>query len=166
MKIQKLVEKLEGSKEFKEWKKENYSSSLVHIFKMFDAANKDEFQIGFYNPDDTITTFILGKEGVQILPKAEIFKKPTDKIIKLDIDIVKMELDEAIENARKFQEKKYPNEKPMKEIVILQKLNLGLIYNITFVTQAFNTLNVKIDAKTGKVVNHKLMSLMDMKAGS
>ena len=166
MKVKNLVQELEKSKEFTEWKKENYASSLVHIFKMFDEANKDEYQIGFYNPDDTITTFILGKECIQILPKAEIFKKPNDKIMKLNIENVKTELDEAIEDARTFQEKKYPNEKPIKEIVILQRLNLGLIYNITFITRAFNTLNVKIDAKTGKVVEHKLMSLMDMKAGS
>ena len=164
MKIKELIEKLESSKEFKEWKKENYASSLVHVFKMFDEANKDDWQIGFYNPDDTITTFIIGKEGIQILPEAEIFKKPDAKIMKLSVEDIKVELDEAIGDARKFQEKEYPNEKPTKEIVILQKLDRGLVYNITFVTQAFNTLNIKIDAKTGKVVHHKLMSLMDLKA--
>jgi hypothetical protein len=42
MKIKELIDKLEDSKQFKDWKKENYASSLVHIFKMFDEANKDE----------------------------------------------------------------------------------------------------------------------------
>jgi uncharacterized membrane protein YkoI len=84
--------------------------------------------------------------------------------MKLSVEDVKIELDEAMKNARKFQEKEYPKEKSMKEIVILQKLDSGQVYNVTFVTQAFNTLNIKLDSKTGKVVKHKLMSLMDLKA--
>lgn len=164
MKIRKLIKKLEDSKEFKDWKKENNASSLVHVFKMFDEANKDEWQIGFYNPDDKIITFIIGKDSIQILPESEIFKKPDAKIFKLNIEDVKVELIEALEKAKNFQEKDYPQEKPMKEIVILQKLDIGQVYNITFVTQTFNTLNIKIDAKTGEIKSHKLMSLMDPKA--
>jgi len=164
VKIKELVKKLEGFQEYKGWKKENYASSLVHIFKMFDEANKDEWQIGFYNSDDTITTFIIGNECIRMIPKAEIFKEPNTKIQKLDIDGVKIELDDALGKARKFQEKEYPNEKPIKEIVILQNLDIGQLYNITLVTRAFNTLNMKVDAKTGKIVKHQLVSLMDLEA--
>ena len=36
------------------------------------------------------------------------------------------------------------------------------MYNFTFITQTFQTLNVKIDSKTGDVIEHKLYSLMDI----
>ena len=64
MKVKEIISKLEGKKKWTEWKKINYSSSLVHIFKMFDEANKDEIQVGYYNKDDTITTFIISGEKI------------------------------------------------------------------------------------------------------
>ena len=64
MEIKKIVNKLGQNNEFKEWKKEHYASSLVHIFKMFDEVNKDEWQIGFFNPNETITSFVIGPESI------------------------------------------------------------------------------------------------------
>lgn len=164
MKIKKLIKDLESSEEFKQWKKENYSSSLVHIFKMFDEANKDEWQVGYYNKNDTITTFIVGKYSISITPESEIFKAPETKIMKLSIEDAKIDIDEALEIAEKFQEKEYAREIPIKKIIILQKLDIGQVYNVTFVTRAFNTLNIKVDSKTSEIKKHDLLSLMDLKA--
>ncbi|MFH1641803.1 MAG: hypothetical protein ABIC04_02795 [Nanoarchaeota archaeon] len=164
MQAKEIINRIENDEKFKEWKKENYASSLVHIFKMFDEANKDEWQVGFYNPDDTITTFVLLPEGIKIIPPVEIFKKPDAKVLKLTIEDVKIEMDNALLTAKKFQEKEYPREIATKEMVILQKLELGQVYNVTFVTHAFNTLNIKIDSRSGEVLKHELISLTDLKA--
>jgi len=53
---------------------------------------------------------------------------------------------------------------PVKIIAILQNLeNLGNVWNLTFVIAAFNTLNMKINAENGKIVEHKLSSILSFK---
>ena len=42
----------------------------------------------------------------------------------------------------------------------MQKTDLGAIYNITFFTQSFKTINVKVSAITGKVIDHSSQDLM------
>src|SRR3989344_2458059 len=52
----------------------------------------------------------------------------------------------------------------IKTIAILQNIKeLGNIWNITYVTEAFNTLNMRIDASTGKVLEHKLSSVFSFR---
>lgn len=165
MDVKDIIKKLEDSSEFKKWKKDRKTSYLAHIFKMIDEANKDDFQVGFYNQGDTISTFIIGKGKINLVPDSEIFKKPGSKVMGLDLEGIKIGLSDAIAKARKFKEEKYGKEDAVKEFVILQNLDVGQVYNITFVTRSFNTLNIKIDSKSGKVVEHKLMSLMDFNAG-
>ncbi len=157
------IEMLEQSKLFKEWKKANGSSYLVHVFKMFDQANKDEIQVGYYNKDETITTFIVGKE-IKKIGNERIFKKPNTKVMELNLAKVKLDIYDALKKAAEFQKKEYPGEEPLKQILILQNIDVGQVYNITFVTKSFKTLNIKIDAKNKKIVRHELMSLMDLKA--
>ena len=67
-----------------------------------------------------------------------------------------------MEIADEFQKQNYKNELPNKSINILQNIHQGTAWNVTLVTAAFNTLNMKIDASTGEVLEHKLTSLMSM----
>jgi len=50
----------------------------------------------------------------------------------------------------------------MKKFFILQELEGKPMFNITFFTLDMNTVNVKVDAHSGKVVHHSLKALMDM----
>ncbi|MBU1004502.1 MAG: hypothetical protein KJ561_01600, partial [Nanoarchaeota archaeon] len=59
MEIKDVLARLRDDKGFKQWKKENPNSFLAHIFKLLDEANQNDWQIGFYNKDDTITSFII-----------------------------------------------------------------------------------------------------------
>src|SRR3989344_648586 len=163
MALKDVISKLESNPEFKTWKKENYASSLVHIFRMFDEANKGEFQIGFFNKDETITSFIVG-DSITLVPPEEIFKKPDEIIQKLSIEEVSLEFEGALIIAKNLQKSKYPAEVALKEMVILQHLSIGQVYNITFITKSFKTLNIKIDSASGKIISHNLISLADLKA--
>ena len=58
----------------------------------------------------------------------------------------------------------YKQETPFKIITILQKLDIGQVYNITYVTQSFKVLNFKIDSSNGKVLKKSLKSIMEFKA--
>ena len=73
-------------------------------------------------------------------------------------------MEAAIEKADEFQKKNLPRENNVKTIVILQNMaKLGNVWNITYLTDAFNTLNMKIDAATGKVLEHTTASVFSFK---
>ncbi|MBU1004734.1 MAG: hypothetical protein KJ561_02815, partial [Nanoarchaeota archaeon] len=139
-------------------------SFLAHIFKLLDEANQNDWQIGFYNKDDTITSFIITPNEIKKAAAENIFKRPEAKIEPLDEDKIKIDITKALEIAEKTQVKDYKQETPSKIITILQKLNMGQVYNITYVTQSFKILNFKIDAVNGKVLKTKLENIMDFKA--
>lgn len=164
MEIIKVLERLEEDKEFKEWKKEKKDSFLAHIFKLLDDANEDDWQVGYYNKDDTITTFIVTPKEIKIAETENIFKKPEAKIQKLDKNKIKIDITEALQTAEKIQTTEYKQETPFKIITILQKLDIGQVYNITYVTQGFKVLNFKIDSSNGKVLKKTLQSIMEFKA--
>ncbi len=165
MEIKDVLKRLEEHKDFKEWKSKHKESFLAHVFKMLDDANRDDWQIGYYNKDDTITSFIMTPDKIVIAETDNIFKKPGVKIKKLDKEKIKIDITEALQTAEKIQVTEYKNETPSKIITILQTLDkLGQVYNITYVTKSFKTLNLKIDSSTGKVLNKNLKSIMDFKA--
>jgi len=164
MEIINLLGRLEKNKEFKEWKKKNKQSFLAHVFKMLDDANKDDWQVGYYNKDDTITTFIITPDDIKIAETENIFKKPEAKIKELNKEKIKIDITEALQTAEKIQVTEYKQETPFKIITILQKLDIGQVYNITYVTQSFKVLNLKIDSSNGKVLKKSLKSIMDFKA--
>ena len=163
MQIKDILKRLEKSKEFKEWKEKNKNSFLAHVFKMLDDANIDDWQIGYYNKDDTLTSFILTPNEIKIAETDSIFKKPEAKIKRLDKEKIKIDITGALQTAEKTQVTEYKAETPYKIITILQTLDIGQVYNITYVTQSFKVLNFKIDASNGKVLKKKLESIMDFK---
>jgi hypothetical protein len=158
MEIKEAVEKLEKSKEFKSWKKENNLYYLSHAFIMIDPQVKEEWQIGYCNPkNNNITSFSVSEKITQN-PESEALNDDT-KILKLDMEKVNTTLQHAMETAEKTQKEKYSAHSPFKKIVLLQNLDLGQVWNVTYVTNTFKTLNIKIDSETGKVLKDELMDL-------
>ncbi|MBI2129930.1 hypothetical protein HYU07_06900 [Candidatus Woesearchaeota archaeon] len=93
-----------------------------------------------------------------------MFKEPGATVKELDLSKVTVWIDKALETANDLQERKYPRETPEKAIIILQNIEEGILWNITYVTRAFNTLNIKVDAITGKIISDKLTNLMQFRA--
>ncbi len=158
MEFKEALEKLVKSKEYKSWKKENNLYYLSHGFIMVDPQVKEEWQMGYCNPkNNNITTFSIS-EKISQNPEAEALNNETE-IMKLDLEKVKITLKEALEKAEKIQKEKYSAHSPFKKIVLLQKLDIGQVWNITYVTNTFKTLNIKIDSETGEVIKDELMDL-------
>jgi len=159
--IKESLKVLSEDNSFKDWKKESPDSYLCHCLHML--TDEDAWHVGYYNKDDTITTFIVESSGITVQEPEKIFKKPGDEIqplIESDISITSAQ---ALDLARELAKKEYPKEIISKDIVILQTLpEVGQVYNITFVTGAMNTINIKIDSKTGELKSHKIASLMDL----
>lgn len=150
------VRRLWQSPQFLSWKEKNTTAYLAHVFYMTDA----EPEVGYYHAEnDVMTTFVMGSTITQ-KPPQEVFRKDVE-IKALDIEAVEVSLLKIIEQARAFQEKEYARDEAVKEIIILQHLPEGHVYNVTFITGAMKTLNMKLCAATGVVLNHKLTSLMD-----
>ena len=153
---------LKKSKEFKEWKKKNLDAYLSYGFFVVEK-HSDNWKIGFYHKkEDKITSFNIGKKII-VKPEEEVFKKDKTMVKKIDLEKVNLDLDEAIKNAIEFQKKEFSNENPQKIIAILQNIEIGQVWNITFITQNLNTLNIKIDSYNGRVLDKKLTNLMEFK---
>lgn len=157
------IKKLNEFKEFEDYKKENPDAYFTAGFVMMDENDKGKWQIDFYSPKKhKITSFVIDKK-VQVMPSEQIFQKEVKKIEKLDIDKVKVTLNVAFDKINEILQKKFPHEVPSKKIVIIQMLDGKEIWNISYITTTFNLINVKIDAKNGKVLEAKLDTLLDLR---
>lgn len=165
-----VLKKLEAAKEYLAWKKEHPKCVLAHLFVMFDEVNKDEVQIGFYDADaKRITTFTLSQlpsqNTVAVIPEQEILESE-EGIAEFAPSEAKIDFESAIKISNNCKEKNYPKEMLLKLFFILQQREGKLIYNVTYFTRTFNTINVRIDALTGEILKHTKDSLMgDMLPG-
>ena len=164
MDITQALKRLHSDKQFKDWHRKNHDSYLSHVFLM-TGEGEEAVQIGYHNSkSDLVTTFEIS-DPIVINPAEKAFKKPGSDVYRIDLSLVKIDLAHALEQASRLQKDKYPKEMPLKRIVILQKLDqYGLVYNITFVTASFKTLNIKIDAGSGSTVYDNIVSIMEFPA--
>ena len=165
MDLKPSLKKLQESSDFKKWHTKNKETYLSYAFKIPQEMKDSEWQFGYYNKKkDRITTFVITNDGITIRPEEEIFKKEDIKISGIEIDKIKLSFDDAAQRAEELQRKNFPKDKSIKTIVILQNAQgFGNVWNITYVTEAFNTLNMKIDASTGKIVEHNLTSVLSFR---
>ena len=130
---------------------------------MMDKPNKGIWQIGFYDPGkERMVTFIIQQDVLKVSEETEVLKKPGAPITELKPEEVKISVEKALQIADELRKEKYPDNEPVKQFFIIQHLEKAPIFNITFVTQKFATLNIKIDTRTGKVLKHELSSLGDL----
>lgn len=154
------MKKLGKSKTFQEWQENNKKCYLSHVFIML--GDKEDLQVGYYNKEkDKITSFIID-EKIEVSQESDVFKKDRKIVEKLDINKVKIDFEDALQIANKFQRENYSKEIPIKKIIVLQNLEIGQVWNITYISNSFNTLNIKIDSETGKIKSHELVSLFKL----
>lgn len=160
MEIKNIISKLETSDEFKEFNNEFPDAYLVNVFSMISANKADAWQVGYYDAKtDKITTFII-TDHITRNPHSEVFKKE-GVIEQLDLNRLNIDFNKALDIANKCQKEKHPGNAPMKEILILQNIDVGQVYNITFVTQSFKTLNIKVASDDGNIVEDKIHSIFE-----
>lgn len=165
MDFKTALKKLKNSSEFKNWISKNKKSYLTYAFIMIENSEKSEWQIGYYNKKlDNVTVFTIN-DNIKVNPEQDILKKPGTAVKKINLKDVKFGLDDVLKKAQTIKEKKYSKELVTKTIAILQNIELGQLWNITLITSSLNTINIKIDAKTGKTIKHELISLFQSRAG-
>jgi len=162
MNIKKILGEIKKSKKYLEWSKGHKEYILSNVFVMLeDSENIGDIQFGFCDhKGEKITSFVFDKE-VKDMFEDDIFKKPESKVSKIEIEEVKIEIEEALKIANQSNEKYYPSEFATKKMLILQNIE-GVIWNTTFITKSFNMINFKIDAKEGKLLKHEKKSLLQL----
>lgn len=168
MDVKKAIGKLRESDSFKKWHEKNKNAKLVHAFMMIEPDKDAGCDIGFYDFDKKLmTSFLVDKEvsSVQITESKEIFTRDTQQIKPIEEDRLKVNFDKALETASALQQEKYKMHVPIKEVVILQNLDIGQVWNVTFITKTFQTLNMKIDSETGDVLEDKLHQIFSFDKG-
>ena len=165
MDLKQTLKKLEQEQEFTKWKDKNRQTYFSYAFKIPQEMSDEEWHIGFYNKNnDKITTFVTDGNSVNVRHEEEMFKKEETKVNEIKIVNLKLGFDSILLKASEFQKKNYPKDISVKTIAILQNISdFGDVWNITYVTEAFNTLNMKIDASSGKVIEHKLTSIFSFR---
>ena len=162
MDINHIMKRLESSKEYADWRKESPDSTLAHIFYMDDEENKLNVQIGFFNKDkDNITSFLVEPKKIVKMVDSEALKEKGHHIKSIDISKAKLGFEEIMGKAKEFMQKEYPKEKIYKTICVLQNIDEGQVWNLTFITETFKTLNIKVDSASGNIAGHKLFSIRD-----
>lgn len=157
MKVQSVVADLEACKEFRAWRAKDKDSFLVHLFMVVDKEHI-QWHVGYCDKKDRITTFDI-EDKIKIHPREQAFKKPGSVIKKLDLNLVKIDIAELLERMHRIQQEKYPSELPVRKIIILQHIDEGQVYNMTYVTAGLKTLNIKFDAATGEIKDEQLQKL-------
>ncbi|MEM4263733.1 MAG: hypothetical protein QW666_02445 [Candidatus Woesearchaeota archaeon] len=159
MEFENIIQKLESMKEFKEWKDKHKHYYLAHAFVMLDEPNKGIWQIGYYdNKTNKVATAILEGEKVSFVPDQEILQA-TQQITELKPEDVKLTVEKALEVANACIKENYPKELLLKSFFIIQHLPEGTVFNITFLTQSFSTINIKISTIDGKILKHSMERL-------
>ena len=164
MDIKLALKNLENNGNFMKWRSKNQSNYFSYAFKIMEEARED-WHLGFYDKSkDKVTTFVMSGDLIEIRHEEELFKREETSVRAIDLSKIKLTFDGILAKAREFQKKNFPKDSSIKTIVILQNLaELGNIWNLTFVTQAFNTLNLKIDASYGKILEHNITSIFSFR---
>ena len=165
MDLKPALQQLQKSQEFRNWHGKNKNTYFSYAFKIPEEMGLNEWQFGYYDKKkDKITTFVVAGDNITIRNEEEVFKKEETKVKEVGLNKVKLEFDSIIAKANEFQNKNFPKDKGVKTIVILQNTHdYGNVWNITYVTEAFNTLNMKIDASSGRVLEHNLSSIFSFR---
>ena len=174
-----ILAAVEKKAAFTSWRKDNKKAFLTSAFTMVSSAEQilegKEWLFSYYDTaDDTFTTF--SSEGAQKATKEQAFKEG-ETLPALNLSTIKVEAAGCINKAEELKNKEYKGQQASKIIAILQPLRSDeitgssqkskespsaiTVWNLTYITTAYNVINVKIDAASGNVLSHKMSGVMD-----
>ena len=151
-------ERLLKDKKFKSWKDKYKDAYLCSVFLLKDIEVSSGWQFDYYLPKkNRMTTFLVDK-NIKFTDNQKIFST-SGKIDEIKLDDIKFSFDKVV----KLVKPTYQNKNFTKEIIIIQSLDLKLLWNVSLVTNDFNLINIKVDAKNGKILEETSSSLLQFK---
>lgn len=156
-----IIETLHKSEIFKSTQLDGFN--LVHLFQMFSQNTQPHWQISYYNKDTkSMITFHMN-EQITVENHTQLATLDEKQILPLHIEEVSISFEKAKQITEECIAKEHKKLPTTTQIFLLQHIPLiGIVWNITYVTNDFKTINVKIDAKTGEIKLQNVNSLLDM----
>ena len=164
MLLHKLLKTLKASPVFA-----THHSSSEYLSSFFVVASgeltPEVWELSFYDSGDdrSIIYHIDPDKGTVERTEGKVFKQSSSTVHPLLLDRVMVDFAQALAAARQLQQKVYTAHPPSKAIFVLQDLGAGPLWNITFITQTFHVLNIKVDAVTGAILSHELSTVFQWK---
>jgi hypothetical protein len=156
MEIIKLVYGVESSDAFKEWKASHDKAFLSSIFGM---TGNEDVTLNYYDKGkDKMYSF---SAKTPIAPEEQDFVKSGEEIFPVKVETVKTAVDEALKKAYGVAEKNYSEQKLLRTVYALQVLKGKQMWNITFLTADYKTINIRIDCISGEVAEHTIAKLSE-----
>jgi len=166
MDVKDFLARVEGSLVFKEWKQSHESNFLAHVFVMLDGLKRESLvsgdcQVGFFDSvKGFMATFFVDGGNVRVVVDQEILKSDLG-IFELDVGKISVSVDSVLDCACSVLCKDYANAGVLRTFFIVQQLRGVPVFNITFFTLNFKTVNVKVSAVDGSVVHHSSASVAE-----
>ena len=162
-KVKPMIQTIYDSEKYKEFHNNYPDYYLAHCFVQLDKEGKEskQWQFGFYSPEkDNLTTFLI-EPAVKRGEFEDAFKEG-GIISRLHMDEI-IESDRALDIVHETIEKEYQGELVNNYIFILQSVEDRPIYNITAITASFAMITMKIDGKSGELIDHQKRSILDLR---
>jgi hypothetical protein len=153
VKLKQQVKELEATEQYKIFQKDNPDIFLASAFFTTSDINNYNWELNYYSP--LKHKHILFKDKVE---EQEVFQKTEHKLEELNLNEVKVSLEQAWQTTE-TEVKPYSL---AKAIVVLQVQD-SIIWNITYITNELKFINLRIDAKTGKLIKKQESSITDMR---
>lgn len=159
-----VLRRVEGSDEFKNFKKENEDAYLCSGFFVIDfGSNNETKQLDYYIPSKNKIASFLVDVGIKFIVD-DIFEERKKTLNEINPDI-KIGIQEAINIAKETinmeNKKGKKKDKINKIIAILQKLDKEQIWNIIGMLGTMEMMLMHIDSQTGKVLKNEKAALTD-----
>jgi hypothetical protein len=151
--IKESLEKLKKTKEFKEFIEKNQDAFLYSVFIISDITTVSDApkQFNYYNKGK-VTTFIVSK-NIEVAESEGILKEREIKELKLNE--INLNLEEALEKAKKIIEENYSSYTLLKIIVTLTYTG----FDISYLTSSLKAINIRIDP-AGKNIIHQINQIL------
>ena len=158
MKFKHYLDRVEDSKEFRKFKKENPKAYLCAGFFVLDfETDKNIHQVDYALPDKKIATFLLD-DGAKYKISEQALKKKLPEIkeeAETDIDALKGIVEDEMKN-------RTVTEKIRKMIAILHIVDDKLIWNIQCILDGLVFLSIHVDDSDQSILKFEKHSLLDL----
>ncbi len=149
-----MLKAIEDAETFQTWKKAHQRCYLAHAFVLLDDPNKDIWQLGYYDDKTEKMTTVIYEKGAVTLVEAQDVLKAEGQIKPLPVADIKLNMAEALDKAQAVMDEHYKGRQIMKTFFIIQHIDDHSVFNITHLTQGFETINIKISTIDGKLIKH------------
>ena len=119
---------------------------LAHVFRMYDDANEQEWQVGWYSPsDDELTVFTVSPQGIRKNPPAEAFKRDESAIARLDPGKLAVGPREALKTVRGMLADKHSGHPEKQTILLAQTLGIEDGERVIVFTESRDTAETLVE---------------------